>query len=82
MAARVRALLDEIDPERTLVRTMPAWLHGFASHQPATPVIKTLRGLLLGTHVGASGWQALAWCGAIFVASVGLSAAAFRRRAQ
>ncbi len=36
------------------VRTMPVWLHGFASHQPATPVIETLRGLLLGTHTGAS----------------------------
>ena len=31
----------------------------------ATPVIETLRGLLLGTPVGASGWQAVAWCGGI-----------------
>ena len=64
------------------VRTMPVWLHGFASHQPATPVIETLRGLLLGTHVGASGWQAAAWCGGILIASVALSAAAFRRRTR
>jgi ABC-2 type transport system permease protein len=68
------------------VRTMPSWLHGFASHQPATPVIETIRGLMLGTHVGnypgASGWQALAWCGGIFAGSVALSAAAFRRRAR
>ena len=63
------------------VRTMPSWLHGFASHQPATPVIETLRGLLLGTHVGATGWQALIWCGGICAGSVALSAAAFRRRA-
>jgi ABC-2 type transport system permease protein len=62
------------------VRTMPSWLHGFASHQPATPVIEALRGLLLGTHVGATGWQALAWCGGVFAGSVALSAAAFRRR--
>ena len=68
------------------VRTMPSWLHGFASHQSATPVIEALRGLLLGTHVGnypdASGWQVLAWCGGIFAGSVALSAPAFRRRAR
>lgn len=64
------------------VRTMPSWLHGFAGHQPATPVIETLRGLLLGTHVGASGWQAVAWCGGIAAVSVLLSAAAFRRRTR
>ncbi len=29
------------------IDTMPGWLHGFARHQPATPVIETLRGLLL-----------------------------------
>ncbi len=64
------------------VRTMPSWLHGFAGHQPATPVIETLRGLLLGTPVGASGWQAVAWCGGIAAVSVLLSAAAFRRRTR
>ena len=64
------------------VRTMPTWLHGVAGHQPATPVIETMRGLLLGTHVGANGWQAVAWCGGIFAVSVGLSAAAFRRRTR
>ena len=64
------------------VRTMPTWLHGVAGHQPATPVIETMRGLLLGTHVGANGWQAVAWCGGIFVVSVGLGAAAFRRRTR
>ena len=61
---------------------MPVWLHGFASHQPATPVIETLRGLLLGTPTGASGWQAVASCGGILVASVALSAAAFRHRTR
>jgi ABC-2 type transport system permease protein len=62
------------------IRTMPSWLHGFADHQPSTPVIETLRGLLLGTHTGASGWQAAAWCGGILAASAVLSAAVFRRR--
>ncbi len=62
------------------IRTMPSWLHGFADYQPTTPVIETLRGLLLHTRVGASGWQALAWCGGILAVSAALSALAFRRR--
>jgi len=62
------------------IHTMPGWLQGFATNQPITPVVETLRGLLLGTPVGASPWRALAWCGGILLASVAVSAAAFRRR--
>jgi len=62
------------------IHTMPGWLQGFATNQPITPVVQTLRGLLLGTPVGASPWRALAWCGGILLASVAVSAAAFRRR--
>ncbi len=62
------------------IDTMPAWLHGFANHQPVTPVIETLRGLLLDAPVGSSPWLALAWCGGILAASVALSSVLFRRR--
>ena len=62
------------------VRTMPTWLRGFASHQPATPITETIRGLLLGTPTGHQPALALAWCGGIGVASVALSACLFRRR--
>ena len=62
------------------IDTMPTWLHGFARHQPATPVIETIRGLLLGTPVGNSPWLALAWCGGILAASVALSGVLLRRR--
>jgi ABC-2 type transport system permease protein len=62
------------------IDTMPTWIHGFASNQPATAVIETLRSLLLGTPVGTSPWLALAWCGGILVASVALSGVLFRRR--
>jgi ABC-2 type transport system permease protein len=62
------------------IDTMPSWLHGFANNQPVTPVIETLRGLLLGTPVGSSAWQALAWCLGILVASVALSGILFRHR--
>jgi ABC-2 type transport system permease protein len=62
------------------VGTMPSWLHGFAEHQPLTPVIESLRGLLLDQPVGSSPWQALAWCAALTAAAVASSAVLFRRR--
>ena len=60
------------------VDTMPSWLQGFAEHQPVTPVIETLRGLLLGGPTEAA--AAAAWCGAILAASLAASAVLFRRR--
>ena len=62
------------------IDTMPHWLRGFAEYQPITPVIETLRGLLLGTPVGSSWWQALAWCGGLLAVGVTLSGVLFRRR--
>ena len=62
------------------VDTMPSWLQGFAQHQPITPVIETLRGLLLGLPVGSSAWTALAWCGGIMAVSIAASGVLFRRR--
>ena len=49
--------------------TMPAGLRAFAEHQPFTPIIETLRGLLLGSGVGASAITALAWCAGISLVS-------------
>ncbi len=63
------------------IDTMPTWIHGFANNQPTTPVIETIRGLLVSTPVGSSPWRALAWCGGILVASVALSGVLFRRHA-
>jgi ABC-2 type transport system permease protein len=62
------------------VDTMPSAIQGFARHQPITPVIETLRGLLLGTPVGSNGWTALAWCGGILAVSIAVSGVLFRRR--
>ena len=61
------------------VDTMPTWLQGFAEHQPITPVIETLRGLLLDTPTGEA-WTALAWCAGILAVSLAASGALFRRR--
>jgi ABC-2 type transport system permease protein len=64
------------------VDTMPSWIQGFAEHQPVTPVIETIRSLLLGTPAGSSPWQALAWCAALLTASVTLAGVLFRRRTR
>jgi ABC-2 type transport system permease protein len=59
--------------------TMPAFLQGISVHQPITPVIETVRGLLTGTPVDR-GWTALAWTlGILLVAFVG-SVTLYRRR--
>ena len=49
--------------------TMPAGLRTFAEYQPFTPIIETLRGLLLGSGIGTSAIVALAWCAAIALLS-------------
>jgi ABC-2 type transport system permease protein len=45
--------------------SMPAGLRWFAEYQPFTPVMETLRGLLLGTGIGNSAVVAAAWCAGI-----------------
>ncbi|MFQ6393223.1 ABC transporter permease [Nocardia sp. KC 131] len=50
--------------------SMPGWLAAIAENQPFTPVMETLRGLLMGNEMGNSPWIAMAWC-------LGITAAAF-----
>jgi len=47
--------------------SLPDGLSWFAENQPFTPVIETVRGLLLGTPIGNSGVVAVAWCVALSV---------------
>jgi ABC-2 type transport system permease protein len=47
--------------------TMPGPLAWFAENQPFTPIIETVRGLLLGTPIGNDGVLAVAWCVGISV---------------
>ena len=60
--------------------TMPAFLRGFAENQPVTPVIETLRGLLMGAPIGDSAVLAIVWCLLILGASWIAAAVLFRRR--
>ena len=45
--------------------SMPDGLSWVAENQPFTPIIETLRGLLLGTPIGDSGMLAVGWCAAM-----------------
>ncbi|GGO25019.1 ABC transporter permease [Micromonospora parathelypteridis] len=47
--------------------SMPTPVRLFADYQPFTPVMETLRGLLLGSGIGANGIIAVAWCVVITV---------------
>jgi len=42
--------------------SMPTVLRWFAEYQPFTPIIETIRGLLMGTPVGNSAVLAIGWC--------------------
>ena len=42
--------------------SMPDGLSWFAEHQPFTPLIETVRGLLLGTPIGDAGVLSVGWC--------------------
>jgi ABC-2 type transport system permease protein len=58
---------------------MSGWVRGYAEYQPFTPIIDTLRGLLLGTPIGNSAIIAIVWC--VILAALGyvLSLAAYNR---
>ena len=60
--------------------TMPVGLRYFAEYQPFTPVINTLRGLLLGTPIGWSWLIALAWSAGLGLAGAIWSIRLFNRR--
>jgi ABC-2 type transport system permease protein len=62
------------------IHTMPAWLQGFARHQPVTAVIDSLRALLTGHAPGPAAVTAIAWSLGIIVVSVVAAGALFRRR--
>jgi ABC-2 type transport system permease protein len=49
--------------------SMPAGVSWFAAHQPFTPIIETLRGMLTGTEIGNDWIIAIGWC--LVIAAIG-----------
>ncbi|MEV0610786.1 ABC transporter permease [Polymorphospora rubra] len=60
--------------------TMPGFLRGFAEHQPITPMIEALRGLLTDVPVDDPVPAALAWFGGLLVFGYVAASVLFRRR--
>jgi ABC-2 type transport system permease protein len=63
-------------------KSMSPGLRQFAQYQPFTPIIETLRGLLLGTHIGNQWIVALVWCVGLTVVGYVASRRLFDRRAE
>ncbi|WP_449407623.1 ABC transporter permease [Microbacterium maritypicum] len=63
------------------VASMPGWLQPVAAHQPITPIVDTIRGLLAGTALDAQPWWAIGWCLVILVIAVAWGSWLFRRKA-
>jgi ABC-2 type transport system permease protein len=62
--------------------SMSPGLRQFAEYQPFTPITETLRGLLLGTHIGTDAIAAVSWCVALTVVGYLGSRRLFDRRAE
>jgi ABC-2 type transport system permease protein len=60
--------------------SMPAALEAIASRQPITPIVETLRSLMLGTP-GGDAVVAVAWCAGFAILGCVAAALLFRRRA-
>ncbi|WP_281202977.1 ABC transporter permease [Cytobacillus kochii] len=60
--------------------TMPAWLDAFSKHQPMTPLIEALRGLLIGTPIDYNLWLTILWFSGLLVLSYIAATLLFRRR--
>jgi ABC-2 type transport system permease protein len=59
--------------------SMPAGLRWFAAYQPFTPIIETLRGLLMDKPIGNNWWIALIWCAVIALGGYAWSKRLFNR---
>ena len=63
------------------VASMPGWLQPVAAHQPITPIVDTIRGLLTGAPLEAQPWWAVGWCLVILLIAVAWGSWLFRRKA-
>jgi ABC transporter DrrB family efflux protein len=62
--------------------SMPGWLQAFAKVNPVTPMVDTIRALLLGTGLSSSLWKILAWDTGIILLFLPLALRRYRLLAQ
>jgi ABC-2 type transport system permease protein len=72
-------LLPFISSAFVRTESMPVGIRWFAEYQPFTPIIDTIRGLLLGTPIGNGAVLAVAWCAGIALAGYLLARAIYNR---
>jgi ABC-2 type transport system permease protein len=60
--------------------SMPAGLRWFAEYQPFTPIMNTVRGLLIGGPIGSNAVLAVAWCAGISAVGYLWARARYERR--
>ncbi|WP_193597976.1 ABC transporter permease [Microbacterium sp. YJN-G] len=63
------------------VVSMPEWLQPVVEHQPITPIVESIRALLMGTSVDSEPILAVLWCVLILVIAAVWGAWLFRRKA-
>jgi ABC-2 type transport system permease protein len=59
--------------------SLPAIVRWFAEYQPFTPIIETIRGLLMNQPVGHNGYLAIGWCVALSALGYFWARSAFRK---
>jgi ABC transporter DrrB family efflux protein len=64
------------------IKAMPGWLQAFASNQPVTFVINTMRALAEGGPIEQNLWKSLAWLGGIIIVFAPLAARAYQRSSK
>ena len=60
--------------------TMPAWLGWFAEKQPMTPIINSLRALMLNMPIGDDLWLGLLWSAGIIIVSFIIAVQVYKHR--
>jgi len=55
-------------------------LRGFANNQPITPIVETMRSLLINGKAGDSAWTAVAWCTGLLIISYLLAVRIYKRK--
>jgi ABC-2 type transport system permease protein len=60
--------------------TMPAGIRWFAEYQPMTPIINTIRSMIMGGTAGTDLYIALAWCFGLLALMFALSLYAYKRK--
>jgi oleandomycin transport system permease protein len=60
--------------------SLPGWMQAFVKVNPMTHLVGAMRGLFLGTPVGAHVWWTLAWSAGFVVVFMPLALRAYRRK--